>query len=661
MQHYQKITTGLALLPLVLSLTSCQAPPTAQPAPEASPTEAASLCTYTGIQTDITEHDASYPHYAALKTYLDEKQFALLRLAHIGEPHIFEGCETQDWQWEDWELVLQYLNNPSASDQGYGKADFDNDGTAELIHRTVYDNRQIAVTVYQLDEKSEQIAGTYSLAKLLADTALQDYALQQLWFQQFGTDIVTFRLFRKEGTEAFVLLSDRITLSGGHITCSRLETRALTVMTEPSENMAQTIDADIFCCRILDLTAGNEEASLTLGVEQLDTFQKTRSFTPSSKTLALPKELLAGITDTLKDAQRYSHAWDTPEDIGILAEYADTAHQLGFAQVRAYLDSAFPDCYDSSNLSAAYLTDLNQDGCEELVLSCVQNELYPYVDIWQKQADGTARQLYHITDVFESAALLYYQGTPYYMTRHREYYTLAPAAITLYCAGADGTLTRYDTAVYDVDTTRRWTQTYRSPALDASLEQQLCAYIEGIQREIEEKTVFSEYELIDGSAEVPCKESDAAFLQDAFPVEYYYGQVCNVVDFDNDGALEYVKKQACWPADERKTALYMTHYFYKKYDSHMRELNVLFPGMGSPDPASSGEVVDQLPVQLWFETFDQKVYTFYLTRIAHSSDYFLQVSLIEGEHLQPLLQYLLIADKYFSCEEGAEDMSTLEK
>ena len=53
-------------------------------------------------------------------------------------------------------------------------------------------------------------------------------------------------------------------------------------------------------------------------------------------------------------------------------------------------------------------------------------------------------------------------------------------------------------------------------------------------------------------------------------------------------------------------------------------------------------------VQLWFQAFDQKVYTFYMKRIGQSSDYLLEVSLIEDEQLQPLLQYLLVAEKEYT-------------
>ena len=98
-------------------------------------------------------------------------------------------------------------------------------------------------------------------------------------------------------------------------------------------------------------------------------------------------------------------------------------------------------------------------------------------------------------------------------------------------------------------------------------------------------------------------------------------------------------------------------------DSYLHETMVRFPCFVDSDnaykynyndPFYSGTAVDSdemfntVPVQLWFEEFDQKVYTFYLKRVENSSDYLLEVSLIEGEKFHPLLQYLLIAEKKYT-------------
>lgn len=60
------------------------------------------------------------------------------------------------------------------------------------------------------------------------------------------------------------------------------------------------------------------------------------------------------------------------------------------------------------------------------------------------------------------------------------------------------------------------------------------------------------------------------------------------------------------------------------------------------------EMFDKTLVQLWFEEIEQKVYTFCMYRIDGSSDYLLEVSLIEGDKLHPLLQHLLIAEKEYT-------------
>ena len=55
-------------------------------------------------------------------------------------------------------------------------------------------------------------------------------------------------------------------------------------------------------------------------------------------------------------------------------------------------------------------------------------------------------------------------------------------------------------------------------------------------------------------------------------------------------------------------------------------------------------------MQLWFEEFDGKIYTFDLKRVGSTSDYIMEISLIENKKIIPVYQYLLIAEKKFSYQ-----------
>ena len=174
----------------------------------------------------------------------------------------------------------------------------------------------------------------------------------------------------------------------------------------------------------------------------------------------------------------------------------------------------------------------------------------------------------------------------------------------------------------------------------------------------------TDYELIDGNAETRYQESDITFPLDAFSIDSYHEQFCRIVDFDNDGNVECVNK-TIWQPSSVSTTLCLITDFYKEYDSYLHETWVRFPRFidsNSTDTypynwgtaVGSDEMFDTTPVQLWFEEFDQKVYTFYLKRIGTGSDYLLEVSLIEGEQLHPLLQYLLIAEKEYTFAKDSQ-------
>ena len=129
------------------------------------------------------------------------------------------------------------------------------------------------------------------------------------------------------------------------------------------------------------------------------------------------------------------------------------------------------------------------------------------------------------------------------------------------------------------------------------------------------------------------------------------------MDLDNDGSEECVKKSIWYPSS-LSSELCLTVELYKEYESYVHLAQICFPFFTSTDSyaddlgtvVSDAEIFTTVPVQLWFQTFDQKVYTFCVNRIRGSSDYLLEVSLIEGEQLHPLLQYLLIAEKKYTFE-----------
>lgn len=688
----EKMLTGIALLSLALSLTACQSSTpqpevfsdlTTQPQPEnstdslvepsainMSETETSvsdtpeamkendPILIYTGIQTTITEHDAVYAYYDELKNYLNERQFTLLRIAHKEKTELFEGHESLEWDAEDWNLVSP-LNHISSSDCGYGKIDYNNDGKMEIIYRAINTGRQITVTVYQPDDAAEEIVDQYNLVHIFQNSAPQDSTLQQLWFEQIGEDIVTFRLLQKDDSEDFIIYSDLITTVDGEPTCSHLETRSLTVTTSLYDTLEQVDQQDIFLDHILDLSTGQGEAFQAFRRDQLISCQKERPISSAIKTTLLPEGLLQILEEALAEMQQYTNT----SDLEALSAYEDQTHQLTVEQVQSYLGEAFSDYYDWGYISCAYLVDFDQNGREELVLFFDPGGTAGFadIDIWQLQDDQTAEQIYSRIMMRGSAKLLDYNGTYYFVTQNYNFYTGENEGLYILTPDADNTLQIYSLNLENKENRKLWIETYHNEEMDPRLKQMLTDYIESKKREVEEKTVPNDdYESIDGNAETRYQESEIAFPLDAFSIDSYDEQFCRIVDFDNDGNVECVSK-TIWQPSSPSTSLGLIIHFYKEYDSYLHETWVRFPcfiDSASADTYSdpyrfgtvvdSDEMFDTTPVQLWFEEFDQKVYTFYLKRVGTSSDYLLEVSLIEGKQLHPLLQYLLIAEKEYT-------------
>ena len=87
--------------------------------------------------------------------------------------------------------------------------------------------------------------------------------------------------------------------------------------------------------------------------------------------------------------------------------------------------------------------------------------------------------------------------------------------------------------------------------------------------------------------------------------------------------------------------------YLKKYDSYVREVQIPFPENAW---GKSYKRESSILMQLWFEEFDGKIYTFDLKRVGSTSDYIMEISLIENKKIIPVYQYLLIAEKKFSYQ-----------
>lgn len=420
------------------------------------------------------------------------------------------------------------------------------------------------------------------------------------------------------------------------------------------------MEEDLFQECILDLSKGEGEAFEELRYEELEAYQKKRKISSAFQTAELPAGLLEILKKHLADRQSYRFAWKHEERP--LPE--DQEHLLTTEQVQEYFGetlSNLPD-YEDMHVESAYLVDLDQNGSEELVMyyNFGGSGGFAEIGIWRKQKNGTPELLYSIPERGGYAALLDYDGGYYFVVRQYHSYSGETYGFRILTAGEGGMLQQYLLALNNKENRKNWIETYHNKKLDTSLEQLLTNYLGRMKKEIEKKMVLSDddYQLIDGNAETPYQKADIPFSMKSFFTGEDSEKIRSVVDFDNDGKLECVKKEIWYPYSLGQE-LSMTVGFYKEYISY-RYVDVRFPCFLSSDREDTGsdnyygtlvdpeEEFDKVLVQLWFEEIEQKVYTFCMYRIDGSSDYLLEVSLIEGDELHPLLQYLLIAEKEYT-------------
>ena len=415
------------------------------------------------------------------------------------------------------------------------------------------------------------------------------------------------------------------------------------------------MEEDIFQERILDLSKGDGEAFEELRYEELEAYQKKRQISSAFQTAELPVGLLEILKKYLADRQSYGFVRKHKERP--LPE--DQEHLLTMDQVQEYFGGTLP--YEEfGHIECAYLVDLDQNGSEELVLFYATGGSggFADTDIWRKQKNGTPELLYSIPERVRYAALLDYDGGYYFVVRQYNSYSGETYGFRILTAGGGGMLQQYLLALNNKENRKNWIETYHNKKLDTRLEQQLTNYLGRMKKEIEKKMVLSDddYQLIDGNAETPYQKADIPFSMESFFTDEDSEKIRRVVDFDNDGKLECVKKEIWYPYSLGQE-LSMTVGFYKEYISY-RYVDVRFPCfLGREDIGSDNhygtlvdpeEMFDKTLVQLWFGEIEQKVYTFCMYRIGGSSDYLLEVSLIEGDELHPLLQYLLIAEKEYT-------------
>lgn len=370
--------------------------------------------------------------------------------------------------------------------------------------------------------------------------------------------------------------------------------------------------------------------------EQLNTYQKNRKIYDETQISDLPQELIEVLKKALETNQisgRYVS--------DILEDYKDIEHIADEEKICDFLG-----ILEESTLGdTGYLTDLDHDGQDELILyhDFGGTGGYTEVEIWKKNEKGIAEEIGTFPEFRGYATLLSFEGNYYYVVREYNYNTRETDSLEILSFQANGTINQHRLTLENLDNKKEWNLTYCNENISEELKLQIKDYLEEIQSELEDKTVPNDdYELIHGKTEISYAEAE----QDFSIGVYQSLENCVLVDFDNDGERECIARRIWYPSS-LNSQLALISDFYKKYDSIERTVYINFPE--SIEDSDFGSF-DTIPVQLWFEKFENQIYTFLLKRVSAKSDYILEISLIEGDEMYPVVQYLLIAEKQYSYE-----------
>lgn len=413
---------------------------------------------------------------------------------------------------------------------------------------------------------------------------------------------------------------------------------------EKQESQEEQITAEIISAgddiKSLDFT--NEETEKFLLIkEELNDCQKNRIIEDSVQSTNLPEEFV----ELLKEAMLTDHINGYYLD-DVLGEYEDKEHKAGEQQFLEFLGASVPDYFDWTLVRCAYIADLDNDGRTELVMSVSSGGSAGdgYVGILQDDGEGIKVESFPIMRWYE--ALLNFNDTYYFVVRDYGYNTRETEGLYVFSFNNDGTVNRNEIILKNDISKNYWKETYCNESMEPSLERQLKEYVSGIKSELEEKTFIeyqSDYKLIYGYREKAYTDCDYDFALEAFSDRYNYisEENCIIADFDNDGEEECIEKRIWYPSSIN-SELHLETEFLKKYGSYVNKVNVSFTDNFINDNIWGYQT---FPVQLWFEEFEGKIYTFYMKRFSCTSDYILEVSLIENDKLYPMLQYMSIAGK----------------
>lgn len=214
--------------------------------------------------------------------------------------------------------------------------------------------------------------------------------------------------------------------------------------------------------------------------------------------------------------------------------------------------------------------------------------------------------------------VVFYEGNFYLVDSNYNFYSKYVDTIYIHPLTAEG-ISEDATEVSLEPAAYVFTGGYRS---DSPVLKQIDCYVEEIQEELMVASPIND----DIRAFAGCEEAvtDPVLLQ-----RLPWGYDWYVVDCDNNGRLEYLSKHYWYPSNNTTLGLLTEQYWLDQATVELYE---------SWEPENPYVRRYYNPIQLWYQEFEEKIYTFQLF-LTEGYNYYLNVSLVEESQVSWIASY----------------------
>ena len=248
-----------------------------------------------------------------------------------------------------------------------------------------------------------------------------------------------------------------------------------------------------------------------------------------------------------------------------------------------------------------------------------------FVDInLYKESEGvlTVLDTWHCLDI--NARVIEFNHALYFIESSYNYYSKYTDTINIYKLEPEQIK---DYVTIELQPNRfEWEEVFNN---HQSYEKSISSYVDSIKNDLMDKSPINDNIQVYHGDETNKYNEDKRLRLKSVGGDFDYYEI----DFNNDGAPEYIEKRFWFPSNY--TRLHLINNFYRFTDKRTISIN------GGIERESS------TLIQLWFKEIEGKVFTFRLF-LNDKYNYFLNVSLVGNTNITQVQSYIIVPKKEFN-------------